>query len=909
MEFGLRVNPGLEARSFLESKIDKLRESGFEQSLSRLNENIRLIFSGQYDKLKKDSRFRQVFLGPRRNLRMEKSSQGETFIGAFAVLEKIFNEKISSAHSKEEQRRIEEEYFTTRLDALEKLFVADISIFEHYFILMFLRHTYQEHQTEGEKLDQVKARFEEFISEENTLLRFFFLLDEFNNLNIERGKLDQEKKPPFTQRLEDQINQGEPIKSLKRQIVICQKLKAIAEKLIEISHGHSPLDEVRRVLDEVYVSGSTESAIKGMLEKFRQYYEYELSILQEALVYKRIVFMNSGAKVAGINRKEWIEEIDFDTVERLVDLLEVKDTGQRLSQNQKEQKELYEKFRKKIDSDRPESTDSGPAESCLGEGELNVLILHLNNASLDEQISKVEKKFQAYRKKNGVDYQNSIVRSYNDNIERLTQTLYFFIELSAFRKTRLENRGREIFEEIRKETEEMEKEIKKKVYGDEQVEEAEKAEVVEEPGKEAEEEEEKEKEKEKEKEEKIDLKLVKDPEKRAELLAKELKNMSDPAKIKPLKELAYTGSMETLKYILPLSQYTSDFLRNMARNAVIKIILRLLRENEEKAMLGLQQRKKLVDFIIGLEKKYAYLKDMELTDPKTTKKVLDVLIREDKDFTAKILSEILVDEDERVRATAVKLIAGMLDQKEASLLMKMLSDHDPRVRANVIESLEAVGNRNVLGILMKYKFDKDNRARANALKAIWNFGNREINDSLEDMLVSPDPKMRASGVWVIGEIGHGQPHIKNLLKVAKNDKDEMVQDNLRKTLTKITKREQGLVVLVADDDTEFCRNICLQLKNDGFRVSAAINGKTALAKIEKKPPDILLMNLRIPEMNGLEVLKAIRASVDTKDLPVIVMSDFNSSVLLKQVNKFGANDYLLKPCSYEQVKDKLMSCL
>jgi len=395
----------------------------------------------------------------------------------------------------------------------------------------------------------------------------------------------------------------------------------------------------------------------------------------------------------------------------------------------------------------------------------------------------------------------------------------------------------------------MEKEIKKKVYGDEQVEEAEKAEVVEEPGKEAEEEEEKEKEKEKEKEEKIDLKLVKDPEKRAELLAKELKNMSDPAKIKPLKELAYTGSMETLKYILPLSQYTSDFLRNMARNAVIKIILRLLRENEEKAMLGLQQRKKLVDFIIGLEKKYAYLKDMELTDPKTTKKVLDVLIREDKDFTAKILSEILVDEDERVRATAVKLIAGMLDQKEASLLMKMLSDHDPRVRANVIESLEAVGNRNVLGILMKYKFDKDNRARANALKAIWNFGNR------------------------------------------------------------ITKREQGLVVLVADDDTEFCRNICLQLKNDGFRVSAAINGKTALAKIDKKPPDIVLMNLRMPEMNGLEVLKAIRASVDTKDLPVIVMSDFNSSVLLKQVNKFGANDYLLKPCSYEQVKDKLMSCL
>ena len=365
--------------------------------------------------------------------------------------------------------------------------------------------------------------------------------------------------------------------------------------------------------------------------------------------------------------------------------------------------------------------------------------------------------------------------------------------------------------------------------------------------------------------------------------------------------------MDTLKYILPLSQYNSDFLRNMARNAVIKIILRLLRENEEKTMLGLQQRKKLIDFVVGLEQKYSYLKDMELTNPGTTKKVLDILIREDKDFTAKTLSEIILDEDEKVRATAVKMIADMLHQKEASLLMKMLSDPDPRVRANVIESLEAVGNRNVLGILMKYKYDRDNRARANALKAIWNFGNKEISDSLEEMLVSPDPKMRASGVWVIGEIGHDQPKIKALLKAAKNDKDEMVQDNLRKSLTKITKREQGINVLMVDDDLEFCRNICLQLKQDGFHASAAANGRTALAKIEQQIPDIVLMDLRMPEMNGLEALKLIRANEETRELPVIMMSDFNSSVLLKQVSKFGANDYLLKPCNYEQVKEKLLS--
>ena len=472
MEFGLKVNPGLEARKFIENKIDKLRESGFEQSMSRLNEDVRLIFTGQFEKLKKDSRFKQVFLGPRVNLRMEKTSLGESFIGAFAVLEKIFNEKISAAQGKEERRAVEEECFTNKLDALENLFKADISTFEHNFVLMFLRHTYQEHRLEGEEFDQVKARFNEFVSEENTLLRFFFFLDRFNKLNTEREKLDQSKKTSLGQRLEDQIKNGEPIKNLKRQIVICRQLKAIAGKLIEISSGHKPLDEVRRVLDEVYVSGSTENVIKGMLDKFGKYYEFELSIIEEALVYDRILFMNSGAKVANINRKQWIQEIDFDTMERLVDLLEVKDQRQRLSHEQKEQMELYEKFREKIDDDRPDSSDSPQAENCLDEGEMNVLVLHLSNASLEEQVLKADEKLQAYRKKNSVDYQNNIIRSYNSNIERLTQTLYFFIEMSTFRKTRLEKRGREIFDEVRKETEGIEKEIKKEFYGDEQVEEA-----------------------------------------------------------------------------------------------------------------------------------------------------------------------------------------------------------------------------------------------------------------------------------------------------------------------------------------------------------------------------------------------------------------------------------------------------
>ena len=167
--------------------------------------------------------------------------------------------------------------------------------------------------------------------------------------------------------------------------------------------------------------------------------------------------------------------------------------------------------------------------------------------------------------------------------------------------------------------------------------------------------------------------------------------------------------------------------------------------------------------------------------------------------------------------------------------------------------------------------------------------------------------MRASACWVIGEIGHGEPELQALLKIAGSDPDDMVQDNLKKARRKIASREKGLIVLVADDDMKFCQEICRQLENDGYRATAAFNGKTAVAAAGKETPDIILLDLRMPLMNGLETLKELRGQEHTEHVPVVVLSDLNSTVLLKQVIRAGASDYLLKPCSYEQVKAKLQS--
>src|SRR3990172_7934912 len=219
MEFGLRVNGGVEVREFLENKINSFREMGPQEGLPKLGEDIRLIFNGRFDKLQKDTRFKQVFLNPRMNMRLEKTSLGETLIGGFAVLENQFNDKLSGAAGKEGRAALDAEYFEAELNALEKIFVGDISTFDHNFVLMFLRYTYQDHRVEGQKLDLIKQRFKGFVSEEDTLLKFFFYLDLFNTLNVERGNIDQGKKSSLSQQLEDEIHTGEPIRNLKRHII------------------------------------------------------------------------------------------------------------------------------------------------------------------------------------------------------------------------------------------------------------------------------------------------------------------------------------------------------------------------------------------------------------------------------------------------------------------------------------------------------------------------------------------------------------------------------------------------------------------------------------------------------------------------------------------------------------------
>lgn len=108
------------------------------------------------------------------------------------------------------------------------------------------------------------------------------------------------------------------------------------------------------------------------------------------------------------------------------------------------------------------------------------------------------------------------------------------------------------------------------------------------------------------------------------------------------------------------------------------------------------------------------------------------------------------------------------------------------------------------------------------------------------------------------------------------------------------------LILVADDEEIVREMLEDTLKEEGYRVATAKDGKEALEKIDSLAPDAVLLDNRMPEMSGVEVLEFIRRA--GAGVPVILMTAYGSTEVTIQATKLGAFDYIVKPF---QVRDLL----
>jgi DNA-binding response OmpR family regulator len=115
------------------------------------------------------------------------------------------------------------------------------------------------------------------------------------------------------------------------------------------------------------------------------------------------------------------------------------------------------------------------------------------------------------------------------------------------------------------------------------------------------------------------------------------------------------------------------------------------------------------------------------------------------------------------------------------------------------------------------------------------------------------------------------------------------------------------VVLLVDDDARILRTVGAGLRLEGFEVVPASGGRAALAAVERIDPAVMLLDMAMPDLDGLEVLRRLRAA--GHDLPVCVLSARDEIGDRVAGLEAGADDYVVKPFALEEVVARLQALL
>ncbi|HEV8638947.1 MAG TPA: response regulator, partial [Chloroflexota bacterium] len=119
-------------------------------------------------------------------------------------------------------------------------------------------------------------------------------------------------------------------------------------------------------------------------------------------------------------------------------------------------------------------------------------------------------------------------------------------------------------------------------------------------------------------------------------------------------------------------------------------------------------------------------------------------------------------------------------------------------------------------------------------------------------------------------------------------------------------RPQGARILVVDDEPTILRVVSANLVRHGFQAETAESGQQALRAYLQRPPDLILLDLGLPDMDGLEVIRVVRAEAST---PIIVLTVRGGEREKVAALDLGADDYLTKPFGVDELLARIRVAL
>ncbi len=116
-------------------------------------------------------------------------------------------------------------------------------------------------------------------------------------------------------------------------------------------------------------------------------------------------------------------------------------------------------------------------------------------------------------------------------------------------------------------------------------------------------------------------------------------------------------------------------------------------------------------------------------------------------------------------------------------------------------------------------------------------------------------------------------------------------------------------ILVVEDDKDIAELIAYNLKSAGFNVSIALDGKSSLRFIKEKSPDLIVLDLMLPDMDGIDVCKYLRSNEPTKNIPVVMVTAKGEEIDRVLGFELGADDYIVKPFSPRELVLRIKAIL
>jgi two-component system alkaline phosphatase synthesis response regulator PhoP len=116
-------------------------------------------------------------------------------------------------------------------------------------------------------------------------------------------------------------------------------------------------------------------------------------------------------------------------------------------------------------------------------------------------------------------------------------------------------------------------------------------------------------------------------------------------------------------------------------------------------------------------------------------------------------------------------------------------------------------------------------------------------------------------------------------------------------------------ILVVDDEPNIVLSLEFLMEKQGFEVRSAYDGEQALQAISESPPDLILLDINMPKVNGYEVCASVRGNPAWKDVRILILTAKGRDVEREKGLAMGADEYVTKPFSTREVVEKVQELL